>query len=86
MNITGKILCKRCRCMVEDDDMSGSICIDCLTEIDRGQLTRDEIHAVAKACAECRGACNPSTVHPVPWCEDGCDETERTLNLMRNEQ
>lgn len=75
--------CKQCG--HESDDIVGYICIDCLNDMERGgPKTVDEVQAMAKCCAECKGNGKPSQVHPVPWCPDGCVTTERELLLMRN--
>jgi hypothetical protein len=70
--------------MVENEDISGHTCLDCLNDMARRavKITDEEQLAIDKCCAKCQGV-------PLDAIKDlgcyPCDQTERTLILMRQE-
>ena len=83
--ITGRSKCIRCTQDVQNEDMAGDYCIDCLNAMER-EKGRAKQQLMAEICAECMGNCKPSQVTPVPWCEGGCDAINRAIILMEMEK
>jgi len=78
--ITGKTKCKRCKHEVENDDMAGDTCIDCLNDMARQQRRDEDKQLRAEHCERCWNGPLPVELECWP-----CGEIERQRILMRQE-